>query len=263
MINRIYGVLCRYYFLYRNSWPRIIEIAYWPTMQMLVWGLVSTYLVNMNTDAGAGLFFAMLGGALMWEIFLRAQIGHAFLFLEEMWSRNLGHLFISPLRPYEWIISLIILGLIRTTIGILPPMLLAIPIYGFSIFEIGFPFLLFFINLFITGWWLGLIVQSLILRYGLGIEALAWTIAAALAPISCVFYPVSVLPEWLQTVAFSLPTAYCFEALREVLLSGNILWDYLGYATLLNILYGFLSVLLFMFFFKKAKDNASLVQMGE
>lgn len=261
--RRIYAILCRYFFLYKKSWPRLIEIAYWPTMQILVWGLVTTYLVGIDMERSSNFFFSMLAGALLWEIFLRTQIANSFLFLEEMWSRNLGHLFISPLRPYEWIFALMSLSLIRMTLGLIPPIIVSILLYKFSLFSLGFPLILFVLNLFLMGWWLGLIVQSLIIRYGLGIEALAWTISASLAPLSCVFYPVQALPEWLHPICHLLPTFYCFEAMRMILIDNTVQWNYLLYAFGLNTLYLIATIVLFMYFFKKAKDNAALIQMGE
>jgi ABC-2 type transport system permease protein len=61
-----------------------------------------------------GLFIAAV---LLWDVFFRGQLGVSLAFFEEMYSRNLGHLFTSPLRPYELAIALVIISLLRTLIG--------------------------------------------------------------------------------------------------------------------------------------------------
>ena len=45
---------------------------------------------------------------LLWDILFRGQLGFSISFLEEMWSRNLGNLMMSPLRPVEFITALMV-----------------------------------------------------------------------------------------------------------------------------------------------------------
>ena len=165
--RRIGAMVLRYFFLLRGSIPRIIELAYWPTMQMLIWGFMSQFLYEHSewfVRAGGILIAAVL----LWDVMFRSNIGVSISFLEEMWSRNLGQLFASPLRPYEWAISLLAISAIRTLIGIVPAALLAIPLYHYSVFEMGLPLIAFFVNLLIFGAAVGLAVSGLVLRCGLG-----------------------------------------------------------------------------------------------
>ena len=101
MFRRIWGLMYRHLALYRRSWPRLLELAYWPVLNMCIWGFTSSFLRarmgNPAVMAGA----TLLGGVLLWEVTLRSQMGMSISFLEEMWSRNLGHIFVSPLRPFE------------------------------------------------------------------------------------------------------------------------------------------------------------------
>ena len=71
-------------------------------------------------------------------------------------------------------------------------------IFGFNLLGLGLPLVAFFAVLVLTSWSLGLISAGVILRYGLGAEELAWSLAFLLLPLCCVYYPVSVLPDWLQ-----------------------------------------------------------------
>jgi ABC-2 type transport system permease protein len=180
-----------------------------------------------------------------------------------MWARNLGQLFVTPLRPYEWILSLLGMSLIRVIIGVVPATLLAIPLYHYSIFAMGLPLLGFFTVLMVMGWALGLAICGGILRHGMGAESLAWTVIFALAPLSCVYYPVSTLPVWLQPVAWALPSTYVFEGMRAVLFSGAFRLDYFLSAVLLDLVLVVLGALVFALSFRDARQRGALLQMGE
>src|SRR5579872_230342 len=135
---RVWAMLLRYLYILRSSWPRTLELLYWPTLQMLIWGFMSQFL-RTNSSYVAKAFGVLLGAVILWDALFRSQLGLSISFLEEMWARNLGQLFVTPLRPYEWVISLLAMSLIRVTIGIAPATLLAIPLYDYSIFAMGLP----------------------------------------------------------------------------------------------------------------------------
>src|SRR5262249_430693 len=150
---------------------------------------------------------------------------------------NLGHLFVTPLRPYEWVVSLLAMSMIRVMLGIVPAALLAIPLYHYSIFSMGLPLVAFFPVLLVMGWALGLAICGLILRQGMGGGGVGWTVVFTLSPISCVYYPVSTLPYWLQHAAWALPSTYVFEGMRALLFTGIFRIDYLLTALVLDIVY--------------------------
>lgn len=260
--RRIGAMVLRYWYLLRGSWPRVLELAYWPTMQMILWGYINQFMAANSAwvAQGAGVLIAAV---LLWDVLFRGQLGVSVSFLEEMWSRNLGHLFVSPLRPGEWLTALMAMSLIRTVIGVVPAALLAIPFFGYSVFDLGLPLALFFANLIAMGWWLGLFVIALILRYGMGAEGLAWIVVFMLAPVSAVYYPVTVLPEWLQWVAFLLPSSHVFEGMRSVLFDGAVRWGELAWAVALNGLYMAAGVATFLLAFRQARVRGALLQTGE
>src|SRR5205085_11573142 len=115
-----------------------------------------------------------------------------------MWARNLGNLMMSPLRSNEFVIALMIMSVVRLAIGMVPVSLLAIAFFGFNLYALGLALAVFFLNLILTSWAVGIVVSGLVLRNGLGAEGFAWTIMFLLLPLTCVYYPVSVLPGWLQ-----------------------------------------------------------------
>ncbi|HWG80133.1 MAG TPA: ABC transporter permease, partial [Stellaceae bacterium] len=200
---------------------------------------------------------------MLWDVMFRGQLGVSVSFLEELWSRNLGHLFVSPLRPYEWVISLLAMSLVRVVIGVVPAALLAIPLYHYSIFTLGPPLIAFFALLLVMGWGLGLIIGALLLRHGLGAESLAWLAVFLLAPASAVYYPVSVLPVWLQYAAWALPSAHVFEGMRAVMFQGIFRLDHFFWALALDVVYTAFGAVVFLVAFRQARQRGALLQTGE
>jgi ABC-2 type transport system permease protein len=259
---RIAAVLLRYLYLLKSSWPRTLELLYWPAIQMILWGFTSQFLMtNSSYVARAG--GVLLAAVMLWDVMFRGQLGVSVSFLEELWSRNLGHLFVSPLRPYEWVLSLIAMSVVRVIIGVVPAALFAIPLYHYSIFTLGPPLIAFFALLLIMGWGLGLIIGALLLRHGLGAESLAWLAVYLLAPASAVYYPVSVLPHWLQYVAWCLPSAHVFEGMRAVMFEHVFRLDHFFAAAALDALYLLFGGAVFLLAFRSARQRGALLQMGE
>jgi len=259
---RIWAIGLRYLYLLRSSWIRLIELAYWPVMQMIMWGFMTKFLLESGQPVlrAAGMLIAAV---LLWDVMFRSNIGVAVSFLEEMWSRNLAQLFASPLRPWEWAIALLAVSLVRTLIGVLPAALLAIPLYHYSIFEMGLPLLAFFANLMIFGGAVGLAVSAMVLRYGLAAESLAWVGIFLIAPVSGIYYPIATLPGWLQPVAWALPSAHVFEGMRAVLADGVFRTDLMLAALGLNVVYMLICASIFLAMFRIARIRGLLLQVGE
>jgi ABC-2 type transport system permease protein len=261
-LARVWAMLLRYLYILRSSWPRTIEILYWPTLQMLIWGFMSQFL-RQNSSYVAQAFGVLLAAVMLWDLLFRSQLGLSMSFLEEMWSRNLGQLFVTPLRPYEWLLSLLAMSVIRVAIGIVPATLLAIPLYHYSIFDMGLPLVAFVAVLIGMGWGLGLAICGGILRHGMGAESLAWSIIFALAPLSCVYYPVTTLPYWLRPLAWALPSTYVFEGMRAVLFGHDFRTDYFLSAVGLDLIYLAFGATIFFIAFRDARRRGALLQMGE
>jgi ABC-2 type transport system permease protein len=263
MARRIWGLMYRHLALFRRSWPRLLELAYWPVLNMCIWGFTSSFLRARMGDPAIMAGATLLGGVLLWEVTLRSQMGMSISFLEEMWSRNLGHVFVSPLRPFEMVLALIGMSIIRMLMGTMPAILLAWVFYAFNLFTLGPILVLFFMNLMIMGWAVSLGVVSLVLRHGTGAEPLAWGLLFGLAPFSAVFYPVSVLPWFIQPFAYALPTTHVFEGMRAALLQDIVRWDHLAAALALNMVWLGGAALLFGRQFHAARVSGALISIGE
>jgi ABC-2 type transport system permease protein len=260
--HRVGAMVLRYTYLLRSSWPRLLELVYWPAVQMFMWGFLQLYIgENAGFFARAGGMF--IGAVLLWDILFRGQLGFSISFLEEMWSRNMGNLMISPLRPLEFVAALMIMSVIRLAIGMVPVTLLAVAFFGFNLFGLGLALVAFFINLILTSWAVGILVSGLVLRNGMGAESLAWTVMFVLLPLTCVYYPVATLPVWLQYLAWLLPPTYVFEGMRALLLDQTFRADLMLQAFALNVVVFAAAVIGFMQLLKSARRHGSLMQMGE
>jgi ABC-2 type transport system permease protein len=260
--QRIGAMIARYWYLLRSSWPRLLELIYWPAVQMLMWGFLQLYIgENSGFFARAG--GAFIGAVLLWDILLRGQLGFSVSFLEEMWSRNLANLMISPLRPIEFVMALMVMSLVRLAIGMVPVSLLAIAFFGFNLYGLGLALVAFFANLILTSWAVGIFVSGLVMRNGLGAESFAWTIMFLLMPLACVYYPVAVLPGWLQWIALALPPTYVFEGMRSLLIEHIFRADLMWRALALNVVWFGAGALGFMRLLDASRRHGSLLQAGE
>jgi ABC-2 type transport system permease protein len=261
-LGRIAAITARYWYLLRSSRLRVLELAYWPTMQMLVWGFLYTYFYDSGSKfvSTGGL---LLGGVLLWDVTFRGQLGFTFTFLEEVWSRNIANLMMSPLKPSEFAASLMLMSLVRLLIGTIPVTLLALFLFSFNIYSLGLPLIGFFINLVLTGWAVGLGISGLVMRHGLGAESLAWSVMILLLPLCCVYYPVWVLPQWLHPFAWSLAPTYVFEGMRSILLEGRFRADLMLECLALNLFYLVCGFVTFLLLLRSAQHNGTLLTMGE
>lgn len=260
--HRIGAMILRYWYLLMSSWPRLLELVYWPALQIITWGFLQNYIAE---NAG---FFARAGGTLigaviLWDILFRGQLGFSISFLEEMWARNLGNLMMSPLKPIEFLLALMIMSLIRLAIGVVPMTLLAAAFFDFNLLGFGLPLIAFFCNLIFTSWALGIFVSGLVLRNGLGAESIVWTLMFGVMPLACVYYPVSSLPHWLQYVAWTLPPTYVFEGMRSLLIEKVYRADLMLWALGLNAVLLAVSFAGFLALLKSARRHGSLIQGGE
>jgi ABC-2 type transport system permease protein len=261
-LHRVGAMVLRYWYLLLSSWPRLLELIYWPALQIITWGFLQSYIAQNDS------FFARAGGTLigaviLWDILFRGQLGFSISFLEEMWARNLGNLMMSPLKPIEFLLALMVMSLIRLAIGVIPMTLLAYFFFDFNFYSIGLPLIAFFCNLIFFSWSIGIFVSGLVLRNGLGAESIVWTLMFGVMPLACIYYPVSVLPSWLQYVAWTLPPTYVFEGMRSLLIERSFRSDLMLDSLALNAVLLVASFAIFLALLRSAKRHGSLLGGGE
>jgi len=260
--HRMYALYLRHIYLIKSSFPRILDLIYWPTIQIVLWGFISKFF-TLHTDLYNHTVGIILSSAILYDFLFRSSISFNMLFLEEIWSRNFTNLFVAPLKVSEIITALTATALLRTLIGIVPAILLATPFFGVSIFTLGPSLILLFLSLYLFGITLGLLVTSGLLRYGPAFENIAWSSLFLLAPLGCVYYPLSILPDWLQVVAKILPLVYIFEEVRSILLDNVVNYSNILTALKLNLIYFASAVSIFYLAFYGARKKGTLINVGE
>ena len=251
---RIYGLFLRHFYLITRSFPRILDLIYWPTIQITLCGFISNFFATYSTyyNNAVGI---ILTCAILYDFLFRTSIGFNMLFLEEIWSRNFTNLFISPIRINEIIFSLILTALIRALIGLVPAILLTSPLFGISILNLG-------INLFFSifkslyfGITLGILVSAGLLRFGPSFENIAWSTMFLIAPFGCIYYPVEILPNIFQKIAFGLPLVYVFEEARRILVDQTVIVENIYFPLMINLIYLNDYIGLFYYSFNKSRKR--------
>ena len=261
-LHRIYALSIRHLYLIKSSFPRILDLIYWPTIQILLWGFISQFF-TMYSDYYNNTIGVILSCAILYDFLFRSSISFNMLFLEEIWSRNFVNLFVSPLKISEVITALTTTALLRTLIGIIPAIILMSPLFGVSLLTMGPPLFLLFLSMYLFGTTLGVLVTSGLLRFGPAFENTAWSSLFLLAPLGCVYYPLSILPDWLQILAKGLPLVYIFEEARSILVNNVVNYKNIMIALSLNLFYFTGSIIIFYLAFFGARKKGTLVNMGE
>ncbi len=259
--KRISALVLRYSFLYTRSVPRVAEMFFWPVMDLLVWGFITVYLTSLNNRVPTTVTF-FLGSMIFWDILYRAQQAVTISFLEDIWARNLLNIFVTPVRVGEFIAATYVVGFVKILITVAILAGLALWFYSWNLFQMGFALIPLFANLLLMGWAVGMITTGLILRWGQSAEALAWGIPFLIQPAAAVFYPLSVLPGWVQVIARGIPATYVFEGMRDVLAGKGLSSYYLGWAFGLNIVYLIGAGLFFNWMFDIARTKGLLAKLG-
>jgi ABC-2 type transport system permease protein len=262
-LRRVRAMLYRHAYLLLGSWPRLLDLIYWPTVQMILWGFITLFLVGKSgwVAQAAGVF---LSAVLLWDTLFRGQLGVSLCFLEELYARHLGHLFVSPLRPGELVAANFLVSLLRVLIGVGGAAILAIPIFHFSIVDaLGWALIPFFAVMMLFGWAIGLIIAGLVIRLGLGAETLAWAAIFFIQPFSAVYYPIDTLPAAVRWIAYLLPSAPVFEGMRAVLVEHR--FDPALFAQAAGVLAVWLvmGAIAFTLLFGSARRKGLLLQSGE
>ena len=260
--KKIYALGLRHLYLVSNSFPRILDLIYWPTVQIFLWGFISKFF-TLNSDYYSNTVGIILTAAILYDFLFRASISFNMMFLEEIWSRNFTNLFIAPIKISEIITSLTLTAILRTLIGLIPAVILAVPLFGVSVFKLGAPLLFLLIALYLFGISLGLLVTSGLLRFGPSFENIAWASLFFLAPLGCIYYPIEILPNVLQIIAKCLPLVHIFEEMRSILMTGVVNNIDIIRSISLSIIYFIFGVIIFYVSYFGAKNRGTLINMGE
>jgi len=259
-MQRIGALLLRYLLLVRRDPSRVVDLAYWPFIDIAVWGLLTLFVARAGVQVPNAIA-VFLGGAILWNVFLRASQDVSVSFLDDLWARSLVTLFASPLTFAEFSVALTLVGLVKVVLALGLMAAVAWLLYAFNIFTLGWALLPFAANLILFGWTLGLVALAIVLRFGGRWAILAWSIPFTMMPLCAVFYPESVLPPGVRAVARAIPATHVFEGMRGVVIEGRLAWGRVALATAENVVYLALATALVAWTFRVALTRGLLAKL--
>ncbi|HCA67140.1 MAG: hypothetical protein A2249_01835 [Candidatus Jacksonbacteria bacterium RIFOXYA2_FULL_44_7] len=252
-LHRINAIILHYWYHSKRSLPRVMDVFYWPTMELILWGFVSQFLERTALNA-PGVASFLLGGVILWGVFITSQHDVTIAFLEDIWSRNIINLFVSPLTVWEYLLGGIAVGVLKTFVIIGYISALAGLLYHFNLFTLGFSLIPFIANLFLFGIAAGIFISAIIFRYGTETQILAFSLGFLLQPISAVFYPLAILPSFLQFIAWSIPATHVFEGMRGVFAGSGFSALHFWWALVLNLVYLILASIFYARMFRRVRE---------
>src|SRR5512140_1350835 len=229
------AIVLRQFYLIRGSFSRLLPLFVWVAIEMVLWGYITKYLNSITT--GFNFVPAMLGAVLLWDFCVRVMQGVTMAFFEDVWSRNFLNIFATPLTITEYLAGLVLSSIATSSIGLTVMLVLVTAVFGLSLLTYGLMLIPFLLVLFLFGIALGIAAVGMVLRLGPASEWFVWPIPALLAPFAGVFYPITVLPKWMQFFSRLLPPSYVFEGMRGILAGRGIALSYVGISFALVVVY--------------------------
>ncbi len=246
-------------FITRHSYEVINDIVIYPLWSIIVFGFLTIYLAGV---AGAAVAHYVLIGMILWQIINITQYSIAVGCLWDVWARNLTNIFITPISIGEYLIAYTISGAVKALVVIILGGILSFLVFRFNILQVGLVnFWLYFINLVLFAFTFGIIILSLVFRFGTRIQAFAWGLITFFQPLMAVIYPVSILPEPLKTIAYIFPPTYVFEAARTSLGTPQIQWLPSLMALFLNMVWFLLAVVFFNLMFRQSREIGQFAKL--
>lgn len=221
---RVRAIARRHALVLRRSPHRLFDVTIWPLVDAVLFGSIGVFVAE-SEGTGADAFGYLIAGIVLWHVVYQSQIALSTGFLEEMWSRNVLNIMVTPLREIEYVAGVVLFGFVKLVLGVGLVAVTALAMFSFDITDLGLGLIPVSAVLLVVGWAIALLVIGVVFRFGSGAEALAWGVLFAVLPLSGVFYPVDALPGFLQPVAQVLPTTHAFAAMRALVDGDPLPWD--------------------------------------
>lgn len=261
-ILHIYGIFLRNFILIRRSVPKLFGMFGFVTFELFMWGFLTMWVSSLaETSTELNIAMTILTALIFWHIFMRSQQSFSISFLEDIWSRNIVNLFASPVTTREFVSGLALLSIVQGAIAFIYISSLAFILYSLEIWALGLYMIPFFIGILMFGWALGLFTIGLVIRFGPSAEILAFFLPFAFLPFSAVYYPVDVLPQFLQTVSNFLPTRHLFEGMRTIMSDGTFPKEAAILGLGLDVLYFLLGLGFLWWMMSYAKKNGLIARL--
>jgi len=255
--TRVYAIVLRHIFLTMHQLERFADMFLFPIFGLLLWGFVSVY-IGLNS---AGLAAFLMGGMILWVVFERVSTAVGVDFMFDIWEQNLMNVLASPITILEYIGGLVVVAIVKVVVSFLVMLAIAGIFYNFHITTLGVSLVLLWFNLVLFATVLGIFNIAIILRWGHTVGPLTWILPFFLQPFTAVFYPVDILPNVLQKIAWFLPITHVFEGMRFAMTSGKFDSEEFFTGLFLNLVYFVFTVLFFAYMFNLVKRKGTLVKL--
>lgn len=254
--------MLRHSFLMRRVWQHWAEMIFWALTHVVLWGFMSSFFHQYALRGGVQTH-VLLAAALLWVVVYRAGTTVTNMFLHEIYANSLGHLLTTPMRNLELAVVLCLTSALMSLLIFFVACVLAWSLFGFWLFQLGWPLIPIVLNLLWMGWTMGFVFCALIIRFGLSIIGVAWLLPQLAFTAGAVVYPLRVLPTRIHWLVQLNPATYIFEEMRAVMQQGVLIEHAMLWASGLNMLYSFIALALFFRAFYSARVRGTLLHVGE
>lgn len=218
-LQRVLSVAFYYIKAVKNNRVRLIDMFLWPFLELLMFGLLSRYL--LSDPVKVDLIKVIPIALIYWFIFSRSMGEIILQINEDVVSRNLSNILATPVSTHELVGGLFLASLIKTFVNILILTLLSVSLFHLNLLSIGPIVSVYVTVMLLWGIGLGLFVASLHFIIGSRAGVLTWVISGLMQPLSLLFYPREFLPQTLRYLSYLVPTSYVFESLKLSITSGR------------------------------------------
>ena len=250
-LHRVMAIVRRHFLLSFRRFNRLFSVVYWPFINIVIWGITSVWIQKMSNEPQIATM--ILTGLVLWQIVFRVNLETAKGLYEELLHHNVVNLFSTPLTWLEWVVAMMIMGIINMTLVLICSATAVWYLYSISILDLGWSLVPFMLSLLISGWFIGFFICGLLIYWGLKATDFLYTVGYLVMPFSAVLYPLAALPPGIQAISRWLPTTAIFEAMRQLLKTGTYSTQYLITSFVLNIVYLGLSLAFFRYMFEQSR----------
>lgn len=259
-LERIWAITLRNLYDTKHNWARIADMIVWPALNILLWGYMTLFLAQNNSQINYFLS-NILAATILWSLFISIQQGVGFSFINDVWDRNIFNIFASPISNKEYFSGLMGLGIVKTGITAFGMTLICFAFFHYNFLTVGPILFLFFTNIVLTGWVIGIVSVALLMRYGSKAESIIWFLPFITQPFAAITYPLSLMPHWMQVISFILPITHVFEGLRALVLQNRVDYRELVLSFGLNAVFFIAAVWFFSRVFLAVKEKGLLAKL--
>lgn len=191
-----------------------------------------------------------------------SQSGVSVQMMDDVWSRSLREILITPIKVWEYLAARSIFSAVRGFASFLLLLAGAALIFGFSPALTAFGLWVFLGVLTVTAsLGVGILICAFILRLGAEYGFLAWAAVEFFIFLSAPFYPIDILPIPLNYIAYIMPYTWIFESIKIFLTTEALGFDYILRAILASLVYLLAAFPIFQHTYEKARERGRLIRL--